>query len=158
MLVYKHILYMTRLLFCQGYPRFPLMCSFFRKVSCFRRHDGVSVFHLHEVSKSITIMICKRLAGRRFTFIILVVSCFDFHSIDEHTSRSLVEALLMIERVISLLESGNRGLKWIMFESYKNHVPKKSSNTTDTRRRLGGLSIGAICRRCQRLDIYTAAR
>ena len=149
---------MTRLLFCHGTHIFLWCVHFSRKVSCFRRHDVVSVFHLHEVSKSISIMICKRLAGRRFTFIILVVSCFDFHSIDEHTSRSLVEALLMIERVISLLESGNRGLKWIMFESYKNHVPKKSSNTTDTRRRLGGLSIGAICRRFQRLDSYTSAR
>lgn len=58
------------------------MCSFSSNVSCFRRHDVVSVLHLHEVFKRITMMICKKLAGRRFTFLTLVASCFHLHHID----------------------------------------------------------------------------
>ena len=109
------------------------MCSFSSNVSCFRRHDVVSVLHLHEVFKIITIMICKRLA--RTSLHVPNPSCFMFSS-----SPSLVrgffvvvvvEALLMIERVISLLESGNRGLsRGSCLNHTKNYVPQKSHPKT----------------------------
>lgn len=122
MLVYKQILYITRLLFCQGYPESPFMCSFSRQKGIMLQKTWCCIsftFALKSSRELLLLSFVKRLAGRCFTFIILVASCFHLHN-DEDISRCFVEAMLMIERVISLLESGNRGLKWIMFESYEN--------------------------------------